>query len=421
MICYPEGLSSFEICAVNEYWLLSDKADTGFLFAQAVIDKKYKDEKIRKVGAIAKKTLFLPCGDNFFCRECGIKMPVSTRSEYLRRCKTVEEVFCDECIELIKQRSIHDAIKVVSEYKNLAFEKVNYISDLAFDEILALLSMSVSLDKDFVFLSGSPSEIFITGCEVVDQNLFWSLVNKGVFVYLPEIPKEVELASELLYGSVSKLSYDGRSGINAYYKNKEVVCAGVYLNKPSIDGVDTIDLVGLLYQRLSTFVLTSNDVRRIKKMFKDVQIFKLYKLVDAISREYRLPIDNSRALGSLLNHLAENYSPVNLYFTFNIKAKDVVAHIRKEGCSDYVARHYFTSFVGNYIERMESRDYELVKTWSLPPEIISSPFESVFSDLYLNQHFNWNRLSVREIVASWLDKVNISDDADRILSDCRDL
>jgi hypothetical protein len=51
----------------------------------------------------------------------------------------------------------------------------------------------------------------------------------------------------------------------------------------------------------------------------------------------------------------------------------------------------------------------------LPPEIQSSPFEALFSQLYLNGHFDWNRLSAKEVVALSMESIPLREDVQALL------
>ncbi len=97
-----------------------------------------------------------------------------------------------------------------------------------------------------------------------------------------------------------------------------------------------------------------------------------------------------------------------------MKAKDAVVHMHKEHAPEYIAKHYFAKFVGSYIQYVENKDFELNKTWTLPPHNEKSPFEALFSQIHLDGHLDWNKLSTKDVVALWLENVCLLKDAQEL-------
>src|SRR5699024_9539573 len=168
-------------------------------------------------------------------------------------------------------------------------------------------------------LGETPEDISITGVDSVDQQILISLMRKGVINYISYLPSNVENALSLLYGYSSNITYDRSYG---YYKKKryrhpESIVPGIYLNNISSNSekiVSMSSVSALLYQKLqlSTFSLT--EITAIKQLINEVQLDKLYRLVQEISKEYVIPIDNSHILNALLDHLSKKYSPLCINF-----------------------------------------------------------------------------------------------------------
>lgn len=364
MICYPEDATEEEISVINDYWLMSDESPTGFLYTVEKINNYYKPKNTRSAIGLAKKSRFFLPRSAFFCQDCSRKSPVESRKGYADRIKSEVPTICSACSELKRQRLIDDAYRTLNDYKVKKFEPIICLDSLTIEETLVLLSISSENSGNDNYLGESPAEISVTGAQLVDDNLLNALIDKRALIYIWEIPLDVEKANTVIYGDVSRIKYDTKFENTRRYRHARSVTCGLYLNnKTSAGYIEVSELSSFLYQKLYSATWSINDVANVHQIIKEVQIEKLYKLVMEISGEYKLSIDNSNVLRALLNHLAENYPPQNLYFTFRTKAREVIIYMHKdEGAArGYRAKHYFAKFVGDYIAYVESRGFDLKK------------------------------------------------------------
>lgn len=100
-----------------------------------------------------------------------------------------------------------------------------------------------------------------------------------------------------------------------------------------------------------------------------------------------------------------------------MKAQDTIHYMHVNSASGYKAKHFFTRIVGSYIQYVENNEFELKWSRSLPISIQASPFEALFCQIYLDGHFDWNKLSAKEVVALWLENVCLSEDAQKLLTE----
>ncbi|HEB57222.1 MAG TPA: hypothetical protein ENI98_13150 [Gammaproteobacteria bacterium] len=417
MICYLEYVTEVEISVINDYWRVSDETTIEFFYTLKQINDHYKSKKVRPVSFLAKKSNYLAPHPAFTCQDCNRKIPVKNRKEYTNRMKCEEAMFCSNCSDLRRQHLIENARRTLAKYKAEKFVPTAYLNSLTIEELLALLSITAEQAENNVFLGVSPVEVTITGVQLIDQKIIQSLIDKKALVYIPEIPLEVERASHVIYGSFRHITYENRYKNSVQYRPSESISPGVFINPLALDGGEEIsDISQILYQKLQSFILSVDGVTKIHQIIKEIQIGKLYELVNDIGKEYKVAIDNSNVLRGLLDHLAENYSPMKIYFTFRVKARDTIEYMHKESISGYRSKYYFTKFVSNYIQYIEDNGFVLKKSWTLPPHLHVSPFEALFSQLYLNEHFDWNRLSAKEVVALWLENVHLEVDTQELLT-----
>jgi hypothetical protein len=267
-------------------------------------------------------------------------------------------------------------------------------------------------------LGESLENISITDIQSIDYKIIHSLIDKKALIYIPELPSDLERANALVYGDFRHVTYDNRYRKSVRYRHPDSVVPGIYLNTPVLDEcVVTSDITLILYQKIQSSMLSIDDVTMVNHIVKEMQLGKLYMLVHEISKDKKIPIDNSNVLRALLNHLAENYPPQIIFFTFNVKARETIEYIYKESIPAYKAKHYFAKVVGSFIQRIENKGTELDRAWTLPPHIQTSPFEALFSQLYLNGHFDWNKLSAKEVVALWLENVRLSEDVKELFTE----
>ncbi|MGB0466653.1 MAG: hypothetical protein ACPGF7_03855 [Pontibacterium sp.] len=418
MICYPAGLTEIEILVINDYWLLSDESFSGFLYTLKQIDNYYKTEKVKPVSSLAKKTSFYSPHSAFFCQDCDSKHPAINRQDYIARTKVEEAMVCSECAQLRRQRRINSAHEVLRNYKFERFPSAPYLNSLTIEESLALLSISSEQAEKNGFLGESLSDVPITGVKSIDYKILQSLIDKKALVCITEVPPNVQNANAALRAGFNRITYDNRYQKSVRYRHPDGFYPGIYLNPPDIEGcLEASDISSIINQKLQALPLSIDDAAKIHQIIKEIQLGKLYKLVVEISNEYRIPVDNSNVLRALLNHLAESYPPQNVFFTFKVKAKDSIIRMHKEAAPGYIAKHYFAKSVGNYIQYIESNGLGLSRAWGLPSSIQTSPFEALFSLLYLRGHFDWNRLSAKEVVALWLENVPLDEGVQELLTE----
>lgn len=423
MICYPADANETEISAIDDYWLQSENSPTGFMYTLKEINERYQGREIRPISYLVKESCFLPHSmqSAFSCEDCMQKKPATSRTNYSQRTKSKAAMICGECEALRRQRVRSEARQVIEKYKADNFQtQPYYIDALGFEESLALLALLSNHADEGYFIGESPDDITITGVPSLDHQLFQALVDKKALIHIDTLPEEVERANNAIYGRNDRLTYHDRYRNSVTYRNPESITTGIFLASPYSESEQSLSIptiTALLYENVVSQTASIDDSAKIHQLIKEVQIQKLYQLVIHISQEYKLPIDNSPTLQSLLSHLAENYPPNKLFYTFHRKAKDTITHIHKESTAPYIAKNYFSMFVGNYIQYVEDRGFELIKTWTIPPSVGTSSFESVFSQIYLNGHFNWNRLSAKDVVALWLENVRLSEDVIGLASD----
>lgn len=292
-----------------------------------------------------------------------------------------------------------------------------YVEMLSMEESLALLSVASGRSDDNFFLGESPENLSITGCEALNQTFLVSFLTNGVITLVSELPPKVEQENRIVFGQYDRVTYAHQSQNVRTYKHPDSVTPGFYLNAPIIDGeVYTSGIDSLIYQNLLASSVSPEEATKLHHIITEIQLDKMYRMTREISKEYGLIIDNSNKLRALLLHLAKHYAPQQVYFTFNVKARDTIVYMHKERPPSYIENQLFAKFVGDYIQLIENKGWELKKTWSLPPSIQTSSFEALFSQIYLDGHFDWNRLSAKQVVALWLENVQLSANAQELLT-----
>ena len=420
MICYISDITEVEANVIKDYWEMPDESlesDVLFRYTLDQINDKHKNNNVRAVSVLAKKSVFLVSHDMFICQDCNCKLPARNRKDLINRVKSSEETICSDCIDLRKQRILDEALQTLNAFKAERFAPIAYLDSLSIEELLGLLSIAAEQVENNAFLGTLPDEVTITGVQLIDKKIVFSLIEKKALIYIPEIPLEVERANNVIYGRLARITYENRYKNPVQYRPPESVSSGVYLNSLVFDGGGEISNISqILYQKLQSLILSVDDVAKVQQIIKEAQIEKLYELIREITKEYKIAIDNSNVLRGLLDHLADHYAPIKIYFTFRVKARDTIEYMHKESISGYMAKHLFAKFVGSYIQYIEEKRFELKKTWTLPPHIQTSPFEALFSQLYLADHFDWNKLSAKEVVARWLENVQLAEDSQELLT-----
>ncbi len=413
MICYPADANEDEILAVNDYWLLSDQTFTGFLYTLEKIDSYYRSKRVRPISVLAKKSSFISDHLAFDCEDCRRKTPAINRKDYKNRTKAEASRVCPACSEMRQQKVIEDARETLRSFKEQEIQPEPYLDSLTLIEALALMTLMSEQADDDQYLAESPEDLNITGVPSIDYGIFLSLVSKNALTHISHLPIEVVVANSKLFGEFDRLQYESRYRSRpTQYRPPDAVAKGVYFNPLDLYGrVCTSDISSILHQQMQSSTYSVKEVENVHQLIKEMQLAKLYQLTIDIGSEFQLQIDNSNSLRALLEHLAENYRPMNIYFCFRVKAREIIVYMHTNPSPHYIARHYFAKFVGNYIQFIENTNRDLEKVWNIPPTIQISPFEALFSRLYLDKNFNWNALSAKEIVALWLDNVCVSEDA----------
>lgn len=426
MICYPINATEADCEALNDYWLLKDDSLTEFVYKVSDIDRFYMFKGARLLSSLIRDSCFFVCHHSFFCESCKEKYPVSCRTDYLIKVKGRSDFACYKCTLLKKEREESKARQVINDFKNQKLSLNFNVNLLSFEEALFLLCIVINKSKikkdnmamlDKSFLCYSASDLSITGVENVDWEILISLEKKKAITNIRLLPEDVSHANNVLsrYDSFSNYDYENQM---FRYQRLDCVKEGVYLNEPYLDETTGFADIGtLLYKRLQTCVLSIEEVALTKDIIKEIQLSKLYRLVQEISSEYLIVIDNSASLSALLNHLAEKYAPRNVYYTFSYKAKDVITYAHKNSTSEYISKHYFTKFVGSYVQFVESKGRTLEKGRDFPPTLLTSSFESVFSQIFLDGEFNWDHLSTGDIIALWLKNARLDDGAEKLLTE----
>jgi hypothetical protein len=414
MICYKTELTNEEVLAINGFWSFSDEENKEFKFTVHEIDRQHKAQAKRAVMSLIKNSFYYVDLPGFVCECCRLISPATSRADYKRRMSVKGSVPCNKCTEELKRKQIENAEFVLDQFRSETLKPRDYLRKLTAVELMALLGVLSKLRNDDQFLGDSYQSISITNVEALDGSLLASLVEKGALIYIQELPSDVKRANDLLHPVNNNVTYydQNRNFEQDAYNDPGSLRGGIYLNLPVLDNhvIPFTSIDSALYQQLNLQSFTINDSQLIHQIVKHVQSEKLYFLLRAVEKEYRIAIDHSRPLAALLDHLVDNYTPLYLYFTFNVMARDTAAYLYKESANPFAAKHYFTSKVGKYIQYIESKGLSLDKTWSLPVELDTSFFEAFFSQAYLNGHFDWNNLSAKEVVSLWLENVTLAEE-----------
>jgi hypothetical protein len=421
MICYLKCLNEKEVSAINEYWDLSDENIPTFRYTVNEVNKRCRSENVQAIGSLIKKSNFLMFQSRFECQECKKIYPAKNRSEFIKGIERDTSMVCSECLDKHKKLAIENARNTLKEYRDEHFQPLPYLENLSFEEALLLLALLEGQPSGDQYLGRFIADLTITGRETIDSSVLLSLIDQKALIYNKHLPDNIESANNLLFEEYRRHSCRNRLSNPVTYRNPDSLASGVFLRPLEFaEGVEVLHISSLLYQKLQLSALTAGEVARIHQIIKEVQLEKLYQLVMYVGKEKQIPIDNSRKLQSLLIHLSEHYPPQKLFYTFTVKAEEAIVYMHTQKSPGYIARNYFTSFVGNYIQTLEERNYELKKIRPLPPEIEAYSFEALFSELFLDGHFDWNRLSVKEVIAIWLENVGLADETSRLFAESDD-
>lgn len=420
MICYPADVSDDEVSALNDYWRECSYSEVGFHYKMYVVKERYEKTNARSIHYLVTRSTYLPRDrlEAFTCEDCGVGCPATNRKDFELRKKAGELVKCADCHAFAQQQIATESRRILDEFRAENFQPYPYLDDMGFIESLAMLTLLSAHENDDHFLGDSANAVTVTGVPSVDHKLLQALVSSKALIHLVELPEQVVRANDVIYGDDYQLTYDDSHRQPSAYRNLSSISAGVYLNALYGDQPLNIPfIISRLYENVACGAVSLGDVERLRQLVIASQVKKLYGLVLDISKEYRLRIENSPILQSLLGHLASNYPPNKLLFTFHIKARDTITYIHKHSIYPEAAKNCFSKFVGSYIQYIEDKGYELSRTWNTPASMSVEPLEAIFSKIFLDDHFNWDGLSAKDVVALWLNKVQIDDESKRLAQD----
>ncbi|WP_125199520.1 hypothetical protein [Guyparkeria sp. SCN-R1] len=412
MICYPADVNEQEILAVNDYWAFSTGTISGFRYTIDRIDRYYRSDDVRRtrpVSVLARKSSFVGDHPAFECSSCRKKIPAENRQDYIKKTRIYAHGVCPPCLEAQMKELHDDARETLRGFLEVELQPEPYLASLDIIDTLSLLTILTEYSNDGPFIASSPDDLIITGIDAVDRALFSSLCSKGALTYISELPVEVSRANSVLFGELDRLTYlRGARGGGAVYRPEGAVSKGVYLNPLDLDGViHSSGLESVFFQRLQEIQCSEAEDSGVRRIIHQVQLMKLYALVQDVAAEHRLEVAPSNKLRSLLEHLANNYPPLNVHFCFRVKAREVVIYLHTDNPPQYRVKHLFAKFVGDYIQQIESKGWDLKKIWTIPPSVEASPFEALFSRLFLDEDFNWDRLSAQKVFSTWQDRCGL--------------
>lgn len=444
MICYPADITEYEVDVLNDFWTRCDNSPSGFkysmrdLWNRGKINTKRPQESLsRSHESLVRKSSYLPFEDMtaLTCPGCNKTKPANSRKEYIDRTTSATNELCKNCKELLKESNKREPKRtplkktcytgkkqakfILEKYKYENFQPKPYIKDLVFEETLALFTLLSNHSVKSYYLGESPDDIVITDVKTIDRELLQSLFNKKALIHIDELPEEIEKANTVINNSsASSVSYHYKNKKTTSYHSPDCIRVGVFLNSPYPEQITTIPAItSILYEKLVSHEVSIHDVTKVHQLIKEIQHKKLYQIAIYVSQKFSIPINNSAKLRSLLYHLAEKYPPRNLSYTFDFHAQKSGAYINKNKPAFYIAKNYFSKFLGDYIQYIEENDYELKKSSPLPMSIETSSFEAIFSQIFLDGHFDWDSLSAAGVVALWLKNVRLSEDVRGLASD----
>lgn len=407
MICYSVGVSDIEVSVINDYWRGHFGTRAEFYFRVGDISHAYRLGGARSVAKIVSESCFAQNSNKFVCACCGVVEPVSSRAQLIERVRLLE-FRCSECQRVAREELLDRSAKVIGEFKRSNLFPFDYIDKLDVVESVFLFSVVAGgVDLRLPIAQGA-NEICVTGVPAIDYSIFSSLLGKRVFAFIESLPPEVESASKSMCVA-DNTSRSRTRNFSEVCVSPDGVYRGVYILCPA-EGCDAGGLLKVLHARIARDRLSIEEVTRMRQIVTEIKQVGLYGLIGEVAREFKLQIENSSALQALLLHLAERYSPTKLFYTFHAQADRVIVYQHKKGIYSFAQRHLFAKFLGNYIDYIEEHGLELKKSKSFPPNVGGAPFETFFCNFFLDDHFDWSRLSAREVVSRWLERVQIGEE-----------
>ncbi|NVK25933.1 MAG: hypothetical protein HWE10_13485 [Gammaproteobacteria bacterium] len=413
IICYLKPLTNEELQVVNRYWEINSSDPSKF--AKKVDDIKALFPEIGIPSAfVSENSEFVITNDEFSCSKCG-KMPKArNRTNYLAKLKKTNYV-CDECqaiaIQLERQRKqeiINTYKNIIVSYKATLFEKDYDLSDLTYVEKISLFLILNSYYNNDKPLSITNENLDLSGSQDFDSKLFVDLAQKGCLVIVNDLPEEVQEAYDAIYGRYSRLHYDNGYNRSRYSETRDLA-QGVYFNMPTqIEDISQVRTE--LYAHICASKISVSDIQQITQLVEDIRLANLYECINWLEKEeFRIPIEKTMKLDSLLKFVSKNYSLDKTYYSLWYHARETGAYIQKIGSRDFKTPRYFGKFLSDYFTKVKTKGWELKYTRSLPMDVNTSAIESLICELYFDDEFNWVSLTTTEIVSTWLKKLDITD------------
>ena len=408
MICYLKAFSNEELEAVNKYWEIDLENESRFALSVQAINSLFPDIKNPAILAYSYSE-FVFTHEKYICPECGKHPRVTNRTKYTLGVKArtkICKVCTDAAIELEKKRNIN----ILGTYKASLFEKNYDLEDLTYIEkinLFLILSSYYNGDKP---LSITNENLDLSGSKDFDSKLFVEMNNKGCLVIVNNLPDEVQGAHDVIYGSFSRLQYDKN------YRNKRTIAAepgelikGIYFNMPQkIDDISVV--IAELYSQICASKVLTSEIQQITQLVEDMRLANLYECIDWIEQEeFKIPIEKSMKLDSLLKFISKSYSLDKTYYSMWYHAKETAAYIYKTNSRDYKTPKLFGKFLSDYFTKVKTNSWELKYTRNLPMDVNTTAIESLVCELYFDDEFNWVSLTTAEIISTWIKKLEVID------------
>jgi hypothetical protein len=406
MICYLKAFSNEELEAVNKYWEIDLENESRFALSVQAINSLFPDIKNPAILAYSYSE-FVFTHEKYICPECGKHPRVTNRTKYTLGVKArtkICKVCTDAAIELEKKRNRD----ILDTYKASLFEKYYDLADLTYVEKISLFLILNSYYNEDKPLSITNENLDLSGSQDSDSKLFVDLAQKGCLVIVNDLPEDVQEAYDAIYGRYSRLHYD--NGYNrSRYSETRSLAHGIYFNMPKqIEDISQVR--SELYSHICASKISTAEIQQITQLVEDIRLANLYECIDWLEQEeFRIPIERSMKLDSLLKFVSKSYSLDKTYYSLWYHARETGAYIQKIGSRDFKTPKYFGKFLSDYFTKVKAKGWELKFTRSLPMDVNTSAIESLICELYFDDEFNWVSLTTAEIVSTWLKKLDVTD------------
>jgi hypothetical protein len=240
-------------------------------------------------------------------------------------------------------------------FEILAADHLTFIENIA---LLTILTQQTERSEDPDHLSG----ICVSGQKDIDRKIIENFIENKLFI-------ETSNTSEIFE-----------------YKN---------VNYNEINNIIKISYASLIERKLNP-----KEIQEIQDAITLIQAKKLDALALHISKTYEIPVEGSNKSLALLYHLISEYSLNDLLPLFHWEARKTKKYTKKERPKNYISGKLLFKNISLRIEK--DKNLDLKNYWKLPSIIKTSPLEAIFSDIYLDEHVNWNSLSPKDIIAKLL-------------------